>query len=203
MTEQPSMGMSSCPTLQTARLTLKPIDTSNVESLFAMWNSDELAELSGIDAPSDLAHLRSGIQYFEQLNALGWYRKWSIFLTSSNHLIGECETYPLKLQITPWEEWGLGYTLEKNFWRQGLMYEALTCVLSHVFEESNTLRVKADVGAWNTPSIRLLEKLGFHHEGIQRSKCKTRGKIHDMKLLALTRTHYLSQINHESTVIPL
>jgi [ribosomal protein S5]-alanine N-acetyltransferase len=196
------MTMSSCPTLQTPRLTLKPIDKSNAESLFSMWNSDGLAELSGIDAPTDVALLRSGIEYFEQMNTSGLYRKWSIFSTDSNRLIGECEAYPLKPQIAPWEEWGVGYTLEKKSWRQGLMFEALSCVLSHVFEQSSTLRVKADVGEWNTPSIKLLEKLGFHHEGLQRSKNMTQGQAHDMKLLALTRKHYLMSACHESTVQP-
>lgn len=196
------MTTSSCPTLQTPRLTLKPIDQSNAESLFSMWNSDGLAELSGIDAPTDLELLRSGIQYFEQMNATGWYRKWSIFLTDSNRLIGECEAYPLKPQIVPWEEWGIGYSLEKPSWRQGFTFEALNAVLSHVFEQDGILRVKADVGEWNTPSIKLLEKLGFHQEGLQRSKNRTQGRSHDMKLLAITRKHYLMSARNESTVQP-
>ncbi len=195
------MTTSSCPTLKTSRLTLKPIDVSNAESLFLMWNADGLAELSGIDAPTDLELLRNGIQHFELMNTNGWYRKWSIFFTSSNQLIGECEAYPLRPQIAPWEEWGVGYTLEKKSWRQGLMFEALSGVLSHVFELDKTLRVKADVGKWNTPSIKLLEKLGFHHEGLQRSKNMTRGQAHDMLLLAITREHYFQITRHESAAV--
>jgi ribosomal-protein-alanine N-acetyltransferase len=164
-----------------------------------MWNSDGLAELSGIDAPTDVKFLLSGIEHFEQMNAAGIYRKWSIFLKNTNRLIGECEAYPLKPQIAPWEEWGIGYTLEKKSWRQGLTLEALKGVLSHVFEQEGTLRIKADVGEWNTPSIKLLEKLGFHHEGLQRSKNKTQGRMQDMKLLAITREQYLMSTSHEFT----
>jgi ribosomal-protein-alanine N-acetyltransferase len=163
-----------------------------------MWNSDGLAELSGIDAPTDVTCLLSGIEHFEQLNAAGFYRKWSIFLKYSNRLIGECEAYPLRPQIAPWEEWGIGYTLEKKSWRQGLTLEALQSVLSHVFAQEDTLRVKADVGEWNTPSIKLLEKLGFHHEGLQRSKNKAQGQVQDMKLLAITREQYLLTACHPS-----
>lgn len=192
---------ASCPILQTPRLTLKPINKSDAESIYSMWQSDGLAELSGIDAPTDLELLRSGIHYFEQMNTTGWYQKWSIFSTPSNRLIGECEAYPLKPQIAPWDEWGIGYTLEKNSWRQGLMFEALSCVLTHVFAQSSTLRVKADVGVWNTPSMKLLEKLGFQHEGLQRSKNKTQGQSHDMQLLALTRQDYLTTTRHEPAVL--
>jgi ribosomal-protein-alanine N-acetyltransferase len=163
-----------------------------------MWNSDGLAELSGIDAPTDVKFLLSGIEHFEQMNATGFYRKWSIFLKNTNRLIGECEAYPLRPQIAPWEEWGIGYTLEKKSWRQGLTLEALQSVLSHVFEQEGTLRIKADVGEWNTPSMKLLEKLGFHHEGLQQSKNKTQGQVQDMKLLAITREQYLLTACHPS-----
>lgn len=195
------MMNTACPTLQTPRLTLKPIDPSDAELIFSMWCSDGLAEQSGIDAPTSVEALRSGIQYFEQMNTSGWYRKWSIFSIDSNRLIGECEAYPLKPQITPWEEWGIGYSLEKKSWRQGLMFEALRCILSHVFEPSSTLRVRADVGIWNTPSFKLLEKLGFKHEGLQRSKNRTQGQVHDMQLLALTREHYLASSRHEPATL--
>ncbi|MFM1885518.1 MAG: hypothetical protein RL026_675 [Pseudomonadota bacterium] len=51
-------------------------------------------------------------------------------------------------------------------WRgQGLAYEAATAVLHHAREDLGLRRLAAIVSPANTPSRRLLERLGFAHEG--------------------------------------
>jgi len=181
----------ACPTLLTPRLTLKPIDKTNACKIFNFWNKDGLAELAGGEAPKNLLSMYSYIKYYEGMNNLGTFKKWSIFLNHSNRLIGDCEIYPMKPQLINWSEFCIGFALEKQFWGQGLMFEALNCALSKVFEQKSVLRVKADVDICNTASIKLLEKLGFHHEGLQKAIFQRGDECFDAMLMALTRKNFL------------
>lgn len=60
----------------------------------------------------------------------------------------------------------LGYKFDPAFWRQGYATEGIQCALSVVFHEMGLHRVEALVLPENTPSIRLLDRLGFTNEGV-------------------------------------
>jgi RimJ/RimL family protein N-acetyltransferase len=58
----------------------------------------------------------------------------------------------------------LGYWLGRPHWGRGIGTRALTQFLAH----ERTRPLYADPFTGNTASVRLLEKLGFHHEGTVR-----------------------------------
>jgi ribosomal-protein-alanine N-acetyltransferase len=80
-------------------------------------------------------------------------------------VIGSCGFYGTH----PWHLRGsIGYELARPFWRQGIMSEALTAILTLGFGEMGLNRIDAVVLPENLASIRLLEKLGFCNEGLLR-----------------------------------
>lgn len=60
----------------------------------------------------------------------------------------------------------LGYKIDHNFHRKGLATEAINWIISLAFCELKLHRIEAMVHINNIPSQRLLEKIGFHSEGI-------------------------------------
>ena len=83
------------------------------------------------------------------------------FLLSNGEFVGEIEAYPVRPQVQPWTEWGVGYSLNPSHWRKGYATEGLIAVIQAVFEHPDAMRIKADVGDVNQASIGLLTKLGF------------------------------------------
>jgi len=69
----------------------------------------------------------------------------------------------------------VGYTLSKAYWHNGYATEALKELLNYLFIELGAERVQAKVIPENTPSCRLLERVGFKNEGIFKKGafCKT------------------------------
>ena len=62
----------------------------------------------------------------------------------------------------------LGFLLARTHWRRGLMREAVSAVLDEAFAQTSVWRVDALCDVDNQASARLLDALGFVHEGVLR-----------------------------------
>lgn len=76
---------------------------------------------------------------------------------------------------------------------KGYGHEAMQLVLEFAFLELNLHRVQLSVFEYNTPAIRLYEKLGFTREGVQREFLQRDGRRYDMILFGLLRHEWQAQ----------
>ena len=72
-----------------------------------------------------------------------------------------------------------GYHLDKDHTGKGYMTEALRSAMAFVFDEYKIHRIEAFIVPDNTPSLNLVRRLGFHHEGIRFSYMHINGKYRD------------------------
>ncbi len=84
----------------------------------------------------------------------------------------------------------VGYDLARAYWGKGLMPEALRAVITFGFGQMQLNRIEADCTAENLASVRVLEKLGFQSEGVQREQYYDEGRFWDLRLFALLRREY-------------
>ena len=73
----------------------------------------------------------------------------------------------------------LAYKLDYRFLRQRLMSEAISRVVRIAFDDLGLHRIEANIMPRNTPSLRLIEKLGFQHEGLARQYLNINGVWED------------------------
>ena len=69
----------------------------------------------------------------------------------------------------------LGYKLDKDHLRQGLMSEAVQECVRIAFEELGLHRIEANIMPHNLPSLGVAEKCGFVREGLSRKYLKING----------------------------
>ncbi|WP_163529617.1 GNAT family N-acetyltransferase [Halobacillus ihumii] len=79
----------------------------------------------------------------------------------------------------------IGYFLDKQHNGQGFTTEAVQLLVKYAFEELDLHRVEAGVMPHNIGSLRVLEKAGFHKEGIARKNVKINGQWEDHQVLAV------------------
>ncbi|MFC4099102.1 GNAT family N-acetyltransferase [Paenibacillus xanthanilyticus] len=79
----------------------------------------------------------------------------------------------------------IGYSLDQLHNGKGYMTEAVEQVVRYAFEELKLHRITGEVSPRNPGSIRVLEKAGFHKEGISRSNVKINGVWEDHQVLAI------------------
>lgn len=73
----------------------------------------------------------------------------------------------------------IGYWLTPACWGKGIMTGAVRTACEEVFENTDIVRVYAEVFAPNAASCRVLEKNGFAKEGIKRKSVFKNGAFYD------------------------
>ncbi len=83
----------------------------------------------------------------------------------------------------------IGYCLAKEYWKQGLMTEAASALITFGFKKLKLRRIYAPIFKENKASQKLVEKLGFKKEGLLRkhAKSKATGKVHDCYVYGLLK----------------
>lgn len=74
---------------------------------------------------------------------------------------------------------------------KGDMRDAVYATLIYAFDELNLHRVELGILAYNAPSIKLAEDMGFVKEGVQRSKIFKAGAWHDEWIFGLLRDEFV------------
>ncbi|KAJ7980017.1 Acetyltransferase (GNAT) domain protein [Quillaja saponaria] len=83
----------------------------------------------------------------------------------------------------------LGYALAAEYWGQGIVPRALRMAISEGFKEfPHVVRLEATVVVENKASQRVLDKLGFHKEGILRKYTFNKGQVKDLVMYSLLST---------------
>ncbi len=79
----------------------------------------------------------------------------------------------------------IGYFLDQQHNGKGYTTEAVRLMIDYAFHDLKLHRIEAGVMPHNIASIRVLEKAGFHKEGIARKNVKINGKWEDHQVLAI------------------
>jgi len=108
---------------------------------------------------------------------------FGIFLTQSDALIGSVNLYMVRRE--PAHNAIVGYVLDKDHNGKGYMTMAVKQLVDYAFQTLGLHRLEAGVMPHNIGSIRVLEKAGFHKEGIARSNVKINGQWKDHQILAI------------------
>lgn len=189
--------MSDFPTLTTPRLLLREIVPTDAPALFAIHSDDEAMRWFGTDpmlAVQDAEKLIENFAAGRKLANPG--TRWGITDCASGQLLGTCGLFKWNRN---WRSCAVGYELAQSAWSQGLMQEALVCVLDWGFEHMALNRVEAQVAPQNTASIKRLQALGFVREGLLRQAGFWMGEYRDLFQYALLRGERLAPQPHTTT----
>ncbi|NJP09023.1 MAG: GNAT family N-acetyltransferase [Leptolyngbyaceae cyanobacterium RU_5_1] len=83
-----------------------------------------------------------------------------------------------------------GYTINPQFRHQGMGTRMLNLAVTHVFSNTNLNKLYCQTAAFNTPSIKLLEKLSFHRDGVLREHHELDGKLWDDCIYSILRREW-------------
>ena len=160
--------------LETSRLRLRPIQEADGDAFHEMYADPETMKYWSnppVQSRQESQTLvNSDIEAMEQGNGIFW----SVVLEQS--VIGKCVLFQFSLQNRRAE---VGYLLRRDYWRRGLMTEAMGEILRHAYEDLKLHRLEADVDKDNQGSIQLLESLGFQKEGYFRERWNVYGQWQD------------------------
>lgn len=176
------------PRLSTERLLLRQVQLSDKEALFSIRSDPEVRAAYGTDPTASpeitLKWIRELIRNYAERKAIFW----CITFKDDPRAIGSCTLWNMELESFRAE---LGYELNRSHWRMGIMYEALTAVLSWCFDEMELNRIEACPLDRNVASKELLRRLGFRFEGDLKERIRFHDRFEDQLYFRLLKSEWL------------
>ncbi len=177
------------PTLETPRLTLRPIGEADVEAIFRYASNPNVTRYTLFETHRDrndtLAFIRDIAmkQYEAELPGpfgICWKEDPASILGTIG---GRWATQPNKtIEI--------GFAIAEEFWGRGIVAEAARALIGYIFGSYDAVRVQAHCMAENTASARVMEKLGMTFEGKLRQATFRRGRSWDMLIYSVLRDEW-------------
>jgi len=168
--------------LQTPRLTLRPMTMADAESLHAIMSDAEVMAFWDVSEIEDIELTTSILN--SQLGQMKARKSayWAMERTEDNTFVGCCDLS----EIDRWHHRAeVGFIVAKRYWGDGYAQEAMAAVVDHAAQSMKLRRLTARTHLGNIRSVRLLEKLGFRHEGLLRGYVDREGERRDCLLFGL------------------
>ncbi len=148
--------------LETERLILRPLNIHDAEELFN-YRSDKITNRHQGWIPETIDSVLDFLVYKieREINIPGTWFQLAVIHKASSKLIGDIGIHFI---IGGEQQVELGFTLDKEYQRQGYAIESVRAVIDYLFNSLNKHRITTSILADNTSSIRLVESLDFRKE---------------------------------------
>jgi len=175
--------MSTHPTLETARLKLRPYTEEDIFELLSLIGTREVAATTlRIAQPYTEQDARVFLELAKDPDKL-WL---AITLRSDGRQMGG-----IGLRVEKQHRHAeLGYWLGVPFWGHGYATEAATAMVRYGFHTLALHRIFASHFKHNPASGRILKKIGMQHEGCQREHLRKWDQFVDSELYGILRREW-------------
>lgn len=169
-------------TLTTNRLILQVEDSSKADKVLAFYTRNKtLFEHFEPTRPKNFYTLpyqtaSMNCEYSEIIK--GKTLRYYIYLKSQPDAIIGSVNFS-HIMHGPFSKTSIGYKLDASCHGNGYALEACQAAIAVIFSNYKIHRIEARVSPENTPSIRLLEHLGFFYEGIEYQSVEVNGVFRD------------------------
>lgn len=161
---------------------LRTVEQEDIEFLQEGINHPEIRQYAGGDVPYNRRRYEE--ERFSQISEGNFVH---LLVCDGDDRVGDVSLAPID-ERRGWAN--LGYWIHPDQQSEGYATEAARLAVSHGFEELRLHRISAIIVARNAPSKRVVEKLGFVHEGTKRDDAFIDGEYVDREVYALLREEW-------------
>ena len=145
--------------LETDRLILREWKETDVNDFFEYASVDGVGQMAGWQPHKSIDESATILKMF-----IDGKKSFAVVLKENNKAIGSIGIEKLSTEISGYENLvgrELGYVLNKDYWGQGLMPEAVKAVINYCFDTIGCDYLQCSCSPVNTQSARVMEKCGF------------------------------------------
>ena len=164
------MHFSSLPQLEHELVLLRQISGQDIEPWFKYLSRPEVYEHTSwnVQEPGELGHYAWKQEEFTASSLL----RFAIALRSTDELVGTAGFHTISPQNGTAE---IAYDIAPAYWSKGIASAVCSELVKWAHAAAAVTRVQATVLESNARSVAVLERCGFHREGLLRSYRKVRG----------------------------
>ena len=180
---------SAIPTIETPRLIMRGMKVSDTEDMYAYACREDVTRYLTWEPHPDMKHTKEYLTYIGQRYRTGDFYDWAVVCKADNHMIGTCGFTKFDFASDSAE---IGYVINPDYHGKGYGTEAVEAVLRFGFEELHLHRMEARFIKENTPSLRLMERVGMTLEGYARESLFLKGKYQTIGYCSILKSEYES-----------
>ena len=169
------------PVITTSRCTLRKILSDDLANIYAGLSDPEVIRYYGVNFTT-LESTKAQIDWYESIEKKGTGIWWAISSADNTVFYGACGLNNVSHKHRKAE---IGFWLLPEYWGQGIMPEVVPEILNYGFNTLNLHRIEGIVEKENTNSKRLMEKLGFQHEGTMKDCEVKNGQFISLEIYAM------------------
>lgn len=152
------------PIIRTERLLLRQFIESDLENVFKGLSHPDIIKYYGINFDS-MEATKEQLKWFSDLEESNTGIWWAICSPDNKIFYG---AGGLNNLIKEYKKAEIGFWLLTDFWRRGIMTEALPLICTYGFENLKLHRIEGFVDSENTKCKKAMTKLNFQYEGTMR-----------------------------------
>jgi ribosomal-protein-alanine N-acetyltransferase len=173
------------PSLLTPRLLLRALRPDDLQDLYIYASDPEIDRYTPWDHYTGMDEAVADLDGFlKEYEQEGRGISFGIQHQADRRLIGIATFSPPHKHHRRAE---LGYTISREYWGQGYATEAARELVRFAFEDIGLVRLEAVCLPDNLASVRVLEKIGMHFEGLLHSYQTWKGVPSDLCMYAIVR----------------
>ncbi|HSI48687.1 MAG TPA: GNAT family N-acetyltransferase [Ideonella sp.] len=174
--------------LDTPRLLLRPLQSTDAPALFALFSDPEVMRYWSSGPWTERAQADAMIASDQRQLAEGKAIRLGLIRRSDGAVIGTCSLFNLVQDSRRAE---IGYALAPHAWHQGHVQEAVGALIDWAFGPAlNLNRLEADIDPRNIASGRSLLRLGFQCEGLLRERWFVASEVSDTAMYGLLQREW-------------
>ena len=164
--------------LETDRLILREWEETDLNDFFEYASVDGVGQMAGWQPHKNIEESKFVLDMFIREG-----KTFAVVLKENNKAIGSVGIEKLSTEIDGYENMTgreLGYVLNKDYWGQGLMPEAVKAVINYCFKTAGCDYLLCSCSPRNTQSARVIEKCGFRFV-LEKTRKLTDGTTRDAR----------------------
>ena len=179
------LDFAAFPEIRTSRLLLRKMAHEDANEILEMRSSETVMQYIDRERAESLVDAK---EYLNRINASIDSKNglmWGIELKNRpGKIIGNIGYWRMVKEHFRAE---IGYMLLPNYWRKGIMKEAIKAVIDFGFHRMKLHTIEANINPGNTASGLLLESVGFKKEAYFKENYYFNGTFHDSIIYSLIK----------------
>jgi [ribosomal protein S5]-alanine N-acetyltransferase len=180
--------LEDLPALETERLRLRKVTPADVDAIFAYGSDPAVSEFTTWNTHQSIDDTQQFLNIILSLYENHQAVFWGIEHKEHKQLIGT-------INYVSWNQKDyvgeIGYVVARPYWGSGYMTEAVKEVIRFGFEKMELERIQAKCMVENEGSEKVMQKSSMLFEGTLRKLLSLKGKQHDVKMYAITKSDFL------------
>jgi ribosomal-protein-alanine N-acetyltransferase len=183
-----TVNFSPFPELKTERVLLRRMQKEDAAALFLLRTNEKVLRYLGKEPQGSVSEAEEMIKQFNNFLVKNESIIWAItFSSAPEFMIGTISLWNIRPEQYRSE---IGFVLDPQHWRKGIMKEAVSLVVDYGFNQLRLHSIEALLSPDNAGSVAVLESTGFLKEGHLKENFYFRGEFSD--------TLIYSQINQNN-----